>query len=92
MQVLPREAQVTGQNVHKKITIYNDNNGHYIPPLHWEGEIELKMHKESARPGGMDTGQYNIMHGHPNSPKTPKKHVSQIIQLIIGKYLVNQNH
>ena len=47
VQVLPREAQVTGQIDAQRITIYKEITVHYIPSLHWAGETGRKTHKKT---------------------------------------------
>ena len=61
VQVLPREAQVTGQNRRTKELQLQRGNVHYIPALHWAGETGRKTHKKSPLPGGTHTGWYNMI-------------------------------
>ena len=59
MQILPREAQVTGQDWRTKN--YSLQRVNVIISLHWVGKIGHKIHKKSPHLGATYTGQCKMI-------------------------------
>ena len=61
VQVLPREAQVTGQIGAQRITIYKESNVIISLPYIGQAKQGIKHIKESPRLGGTHTGQHKMI-------------------------------